>query len=119
MLRHDRLKYIHCAGDPEQLYDLEADPQELRDLAGDAAYAGELAAARAALDERYDLPALEASVVESQRRRRLVWPALASGAYTPWDFQPYLDASLLYVRGDAARNPRPGRSRPSGALPPA
>jgi len=45
--------------------------------------------------------------------------ALGRGAYAPWDFQPYLDASLLYVRSDAARGERPGRSRPAGGLPPA
>ena len=58
-------------------------------------------------------------MLESQRARQLVAGALGRGAYAPWDFQPYLDASLLYVRSDAARGERPGRSRPAGGLPPA
>ena len=55
-------------------------------------------------------------MLESQRARHLVARALARGAYAPWDFQPYSDASLLYVRSDAARGERPGRSRPAGGL---
>ena len=35
---------------------------------------------------------------ESQRRRRFVYRALATGALTPWDFQPVSDASRQYVR---------------------
>ena len=76
------------------------------------------AAFRAESDERWDLAGLERGVLESQRSRRLVARALACGAYDPWDFQPYSDASLLYVRSEAARGPRPGRSRPAGGLPP-
>ena len=54
----------------------------------------------------------------SQRERRLVARALAQGEHTPWDFQPFTDASVSYVRGGAAVHLRPGRSRPAGGLPP-
>jgi choline-sulfatase len=118
MIRRGAHKYIRCPGDPDLLYDLTADPRELHDLAHDPASATLLAAFRAESDERWDLAGLEQQVLESQRERHLVARALARGAYAPWDFQPYSDASLLYVRSEAARGERPGRSRPAGGLPP-
>jgi choline-sulfatase len=118
MIRRGAYKYVRCPGDPDLLYDLAADPRELRDLASDPGSAGLLAAFRAESDERWDLGELEQRVLESQRARHLVARALATGAYVPWDFQPYSDASILYVRSDAARGQRPGRSRPAGGLPP-
>jgi choline-sulfatase len=118
MIRRERHKYIRCEGDPDLLYDLAADPLELRNLAGDPASAELVSAFRAESEQRWDLGGLERRVLASQRGRRLVASALARGAYAPWDFQPYLDASLLYVRSDAAHGRRPGRSRPAGGLPP-
>ena len=56
-------------------------------------------------------------MLASQRERRLVPRALAQGAYTPWDFQPFTDASVSYVGSDAAAHLRTGRSRPAGGLP--
>jgi choline-sulfatase len=119
MIRRDRHKYVRCPGDPDLLYDLEADPAELRNLAAEAGGAQLAAAFRAESDELWDLAGIERRVLESQRSRRLVARALTRGAYAPWDFQPYADASLLYVRSEAARGGRAGRSRPAGGLPPA
>ncbi|HET6174216.1 MAG TPA: choline-sulfatase [Gaiellales bacterium] len=118
MIRRGPHKYVRCAGDPDLLYNLEADPLELRNLADDSGSAELVARFRAESDERWDLERLERRVRESQRRRHLVARALARGAYAPWDFQPYSDASLLYVRSEAAQGERPGRSRPAGGLPP-
>ncbi len=118
MIRRGAHKYVRCPGDPDLLYDLESDPHELRNLA--AAPEGVQVAERfrAESEERWDFAAIERDVLASQRARRLVAGALAHGAYAPWDFQPFSDASVLYVRSESARGERPGRARPEGGLPP-
>lgn len=108
MLRRGSFKYIRCDGDPDQLFDLDADPLELVNLARDPAHAGELERFRAESEASWDLPALGARVLESQRQRRVVAAALRVGLYTPWDHQPFVDASMQYVRPPAAVRGRPG-----------
>jgi choline-sulfatase len=97
MVRSGALKYIRCPGDPDQLYDLAADPRELRNIAGDERGAALVAEA----DRRWDLAKLERDVVESQRDRRLVAPALDRGRHAAWDYAPPPDAALRYVRSKA------------------
>ncbi|MDX6619842.1 MAG: choline-sulfatase, partial [Gaiellales bacterium] len=118
MIRRGRHKYIRCPADPDLLYDLDADPSELHNLADQPEGVAVAADLRAESDRRWDLAALEQRVLESQRERHLVARALGQGAYTPWDFQPFSDASFQYVRSDASRGRRPGRGRPAGGLPP-
>lgn len=92
------LKYVLCPGDPDQLFDLSVDPDELRNRAGEPEYAETVREMRAALEARYDIPALEADVLASQASRRLVAEALQKGRVNPWDFQP--EPEQRYVRGD-------------------
>jgi choline-sulfatase len=108
MLRRGPSKYIRCEGDPDQLFDLDADPLELVNLVGDPARAEELERFRAESAEAWDLPGLARRVLESQRCRRVVGSALGVGLYTPWDHQPFVDASMQYVRPPAAVGGRPG-----------
>jgi choline-sulfatase len=96
MIRRGSLKFIHCPGDPDQLYDLATDPDELLNIAATDARAQ---AMRAEVSARWDLDALRADVLASQKRRRLVMRALQQGRQTAWDYQPVRDASQLYVRG--------------------
>ena len=98
MLRRDRWKFIHSPADPDQLYDLDDDPEELRNRAADPALAGLVAGFRDEVGARWDLPALDRAVRESQRRRRLVDAALMTGTTKPWDFQPFRDATKQYMR---------------------
>lgn len=114
MIRRGALKYVHSPADPDQLYDLSADPDELTNLATDPALAATLAAFRAEVADRWNLPEIQREVIASQRRRRLIAAAADNGERTSWDFQPYRDASQEYVRGHmdledieaAARFPR-------------
>jgi choline-sulfatase len=102
MVRAGALKYVRCPGDPDQLHDLGADPRELANLGdgdGDGDERG--AVLRAEADRRWDLGALERDVLESQRERRLVAPALNRGDYAAWDFAPSADGAMRYVRSKA------------------
>ncbi|RBP17744.1 choline-sulfatase [Roseiarcus fermentans] len=98
MIRRGRLKFIHSPPDPDQLYDLGADPGERDNLAAASAHAKTVAAFREEVSRRWRLDALDAEVRASQRRRRLVDAALATGAVRAWDFQPFRDASRAYIR---------------------
>jgi choline-sulfatase len=98
MIRRGAFKFIHSPADPDQLYDLGRDPGERDNLAGKAESAAEVAAFRAEVAKRWDLAALDAQVRASQRRRRLVDPALSKGEQRSWDFQPFRDASKQYMR---------------------
>jgi choline-sulfatase len=100
MIKRGRYKFVHSPVDPDQLYDLTDDPDELRNLVQSTAHAPRVQEFRAEVARRWDLPALHAAVVASQQRRRLVYAALRTGRYTPWDFQPLRDASREYVRND-------------------
>jgi len=97
-LRLGAWKYIHCPADPDQLYDLASDPEELDNLAQDPRAAEVLAYFTKMATERWDLPAYDAEVRQSQARRWVVYPALRNGTYYPWDHQPLQKASERYMR---------------------
>jgi hypothetical protein len=81
------------------LYDLDADPRELRNLA-DGTEDGAEARLRAEADRRWDLGRLEAAILDSQRERRLVVPALNRGRHTAWDYVPQSQA-MRYIGTNA------------------
>jgi choline-sulfatase len=97
-IRDGRYKFVHCAIDPPQLFDLESDPRELTNLAALPEHADLVAAFLQKVRARWDTAAFDASVRQSQARRWVVYPALRNGAYFPWDFQPLQKASERYMR---------------------
>ena len=97
-LRSGAWKYIHCPADPDQLFDLAADPDEMENLVGDPRATEILAHFRAEVAARWNLPAYDAEVRQSQARRWVVYQALRNGAYYPWDHQPLRAASERYMR---------------------
>ena len=113
MLRRGRHKYVWCADDPEQLFDLEADPHELANLA--ASEPRLRAELRAEVERRWDMPALNAAVLRSQQERRLVVAALNSGRRSSWNFVPRSDGEYVGGKDDLyefqrrARLDAPGR----------
>jgi len=98
MLRQGVWKFIYCADDPVQLFDLESDPCELVNLAGLAEHATRLAHFQGLLDSRWSLDALDDDVRENQQRRILCYEALRQGRYAPWDYQPVQNASEQFMR---------------------
>jgi choline-sulfatase len=98
MIRRGSMKFVRCAADPDQLYDLANDPHELRNLAGEPTHPDVLRGFDGEATRRWDLDALHADVIRDQDRRRLVSAALRVGAYTPWDYTPPTDASQQYMR---------------------
>jgi choline-sulfatase len=98
MLRRGRWKYIRCEDDPDQLYDLESDPLELANVAlSSPDLCAEL---RAAVDARWDLPALKSAVLRSQEQRRLVVSALNTGRAASWNYVPRSDGEYVVGRAD-------------------
>jgi choline-sulfatase len=87
------LKLVRELGEPDLVYDVADDPGERTSVAGspDAD-----ALARVA-DARWDLARLDAEVRASQRARRLVAAALATGERMPWDV-PTADPDGPYIR---------------------
>jgi choline-sulfatase len=97
-LRRGRFKYVWCADDPEQLFDLSADPHELVNRA--SSEPDVCASLRAAVERRWDMPALHAAVLRSQEDRRLVVQALNRGRPTNWSFVPPAGAEPVQGKED-------------------
>jgi choline-sulfatase len=85
-------KLIRTLGEPDLVYDLDTDPHERENL-------GEDAELSQAIDERWNLEALDRDVRASQRARRLVKDALMTGRVTKWD-HPEGDARYIDTGDD-------------------
>jgi choline-sulfatase len=106
MVRRERWKFIHSEAEGSFLYDLAADPAERRNIADSEQGRAWTAEVR----QRWDLAALRAAVLASQRRRRLIHEALTQGCVAPWDFEPRENAAESYWRNYGDNRPDPDRA---------
>jgi choline-sulfatase len=60
---------------------------------------------------RWDFPAFDRAVRDSQQRRLLIHQALRHGTYFPWDYQPLQKASERYMRNHMDLNIVESRAR--------
>ena len=82
-LRSGRWKFNRCSIDQDQLFDLELDLNELNNLAASPEHQAVIAQLCAEVNARWDLPAFDAAVCQSQACRRVVYDALTQGGYYP------------------------------------
>jgi choline-sulfatase len=111
MIRRAQWKFVHTPSDPDQLYDLKADPLEKQNLAADPKHAETVAAFRKEVKQRWDLVKLKDQVIDSQRRRHIVYEALAKGRHRSWDYQPIRDAGTAYMRNNVVLDDLEARTR--------
>ena len=94
----DEYKLIRCALDKDLLYRPLDDPNELTPLTDAPQHQQAHQRISALIDAKWDLPAFDRAVRQSQASRLIVYPALRNGSYYPWDFQPLQQASERYMR---------------------
>ena len=111
MIRKGRYKYIYSLPDPPQLYDLEEDPSELRNLATLEEYKQIEENLKHEVFAHQNPETLHQAVVESQKRRRLVFEAGMKGKRTSWDHSPRRDDANRYMRNHLDLNEVEGRAR--------
>ena len=98
MIRRGDYKFIYSQKDPQLLFNVAHDPHEQVNLADSPDHQTLREAFVAEVAQRWDIAALHAQVLASQRRRRFVAGALTQGKLTSWEHQPRVDASEQYMR---------------------
>jgi len=111
MIREKEWKFVHSPVDPDQLYNLANDPLELVNLAADTVHKAVVDHYRRETHELWNLEKLNEEVLESQRRRRIVYEALAKGRHVSWDHQPLREASTSYMRNHLVLDDLESRTR--------
>ncbi|PRP78350.1 choline-sulfatase [Planoprotostelium fungivorum] len=98
MVRRAQWKYVYSQADPPQLYDVDEDPNELNNLCKSPQHSAISSEFRKEVEAKWDSAQLRELVVASQRRRHMVHRALITGNYTPWDYNPIVDGTNMYIR---------------------
>ena len=97
-LRYDEHKYIEVHGHDPLLFNLDKDPGEKTNLASDPTMQSVVNDMKKRISKWWNAEEMQRTVLQSQRERMLIRDALSKGEKFPWDFQPFFDASKMYVR---------------------
>jgi choline-sulfatase len=98
MVIEDRYKYIYCATDPAQLYDLANDKHEQKNLAGQPDVAEIEARLSQLIFENWNMAELTQRVLENQKARLIVDKAHALGKAPAWDYDASVPGREQYFR---------------------
>ena len=108
MLRRGPWKFIHSPVDNDQLFNIGEDPEESNNMA----FGNPLAMAmRSEVEAKFDIPRIQAEVLQSQQSRLMMFEAMKNGSMVPWDFQPLRKASEQYTRNHMTVTERDLQSR--------
>ncbi len=66
---------------------------------------------RAEVEAKFDIPRIQAEVLQSQQSRLMMFEAMKNGSLFPWDFQPLRKASEQYTRNHMSVTERDLKSR--------
>lgn len=98
MIRRGDFKYIHCDGDPPQMFDIYADPMERTNLAEMPEHGPLVMHFAEEVNQRFHSDAIRNHVIATQKQRRAIHAAMEAGITPHWDYTPPRDASNEYVR---------------------
>jgi len=90
MVRDNRYKYVYVHGYGRQLFDLAVDPGERTNLISTGERPEVERRLHHAIEERFDISAIESAVEESIARRLSMKEAMKR-AHVTWDYQPQFD----------------------------
>jgi choline-sulfatase len=111
MIRKGKYKFIYSRPDPELLYDLKTDLDETHNLADMPAYGHVCRELRNLILAHQDPKITEQAVLESQKRRTLVFGATMKGRPAPWDYSPCQDGASRFMRNHLDLNEVERRAR--------
>jgi choline-sulfatase len=104
MIRKGGYKFIYSRADPAMLFDLAADPNERTNIATDPAHSDRVEEFEKLVAEKWDIDALTANIVESQKRRRLIVEGYKTGNKPRWNHAEEATDEVIWYRGDGGYN---------------
>lgn len=104
MIRKGCYKFIYSQDDPALLFDLENDPNERTNLAQDPNYCELVATFQKSVEEKWNVEALTADIITSQKRRNLIVKGYSSGKKPRWNHNEAADEDVIWYRGDGGYN---------------
>lgn len=104
MIRRGPYKFVYCATDPDQLYNVVTDPNERNNLAQDESAAELVATFHEEVQTQWNEEQLTAQIKLSQGRRQLVRRAMQQGKPTSWNHDEPPNADVPWYRGKEGYN---------------